>query len=261
MNSGERSGKRGTMMRILSGKILNAAGKIRHWKLAEVGLALSFLLSVCGCGSRAEALIGRADGLSTQPGRGVSEENGQQTGQAGGVCVSEENGQGGEAWMSGNNAQNTLSGQNRASAEPEQLLYVYVCGAVNKPGVVALAPGSRVEDALKAAGGFAGEADKNRVNLADWVTDGEKLYFPTEGEAELPQAAEENAERSDGFVNINSAGTKELCTLPGIGETRAADIISYRERNGIFESTEDIMKVPGIKSAAYEKIKDRITVK
>ena len=117
----------------------------------------------------------------------------------------------------------------------------------------------RVEEALEAAGGFGAEAGREAVNLADWVSDGQKLYFPKEGEAvEEPQA---QADSASGLVNINTADVAALCTLPGIGESRARDIISYREANGGFQACEDIMKVSGIKTAAYEKIKDKITVK
>lgn len=134
---------------------------------------------------------------------------------------------------------------------------VYVCGAVESPGVVTLVEGSRAEDALLAAGGFSENAWKDYVNLAERVTDGQKLYFPTLDEAE--NLAEQ--ETADGLVNINTADVATLCTLPGIGESRAKDIIAYRETHGNFESCEDIMKVSGIKTSIYSKISDRITVK
>ncbi len=145
----------------------------------------------------------------------------------------------------------------------EAKLYVYVCGAVKEPGVVSLDEGSRLEDALKAAGGFAENADKSYVNLAAPAVDGEKVYVPEEGES-LPSdlgTKQESASAGSGLVNINTADAAALCTLPGIGETRAKDIIDYREKNGSFETKEDIMKVPGIKTGAYNKICDKITVK
>lgn len=144
-----------------------------------------------------------------------------------------------------------------AVTEPEEFseIYVYVCGAVMNPGVVRLKEGSRAEDALEAAGGFREDAGTDYVNLAAKVTDGEKLYFPTADER-----AELEAEGSS-LVNINTADAGTLCTLPGIGEARAADIIRYREASGPFETCEDIMKVPGIKTSVYSKISDLITVK
>ncbi len=144
------------------------------------------------------------------------------------------------------------SGAEEALREsPTEMVSVYVCGAVRNPGVVELPADSRVEAALEAAGGFDG-------NLAAKVTDGEMLYFPTRQEADVRQQEREAAQA--GLININTADAAALCTLPGIGEARARDIISCRESEGPFESCEDIMKVPGIKDSVYEKIKDKITV-
>lgn len=141
-------------------------------------------------------------------------------------------------------------------AEPEEAeIWVYVCGAVNRPGVVKLPPGSRWSDALEAAGGFREDAGTDYVNLAARVSDGEKLYFPTAEECERTEE-----EGGSGLVNINTADAGRLCTLPGIGESRAADIIHFRETQGPFENCEDIMKVSGIKTSVYSKIKDLITV-
>ncbi len=147
--------------------------------------------------------------------------------------------------------------------EEETVIRVYVCGAVVNPGVVEIAAGSRAEDALLAAGGFSGEAAREAVNLADWVSDGQKLYFPAEGEEFVADTVggASGGEAASGLVNINTADAATLCTLPGVGESRAADIIAYREANGGFDSCEDIMKVPGIKNAMYEKICDKISVK
>ena len=151
-----------------------------------------------------------------------------------------------------------------------ETIRVYVCGAVVYPGVVEIPADSRVEDALNAAGGFTEEASHVYVNLAAWTEDGQMLYIPTEeeidsGEMVLEQFRQSGMVESDAggtdLVNINTAGVESLCSLPGIGESRAADIIAYREANGFFESCEDIMHVPGIKTGLYEKISDRITVK
>lgn len=160
------------------------------------------------------------------------------------------------------------------STEKVQYIYVHVCGAVRNPSVVELATGSRVADALEAAGGFAEDACTDYVNLAAEVQDGQQLYFPTQEEVnglELSQgdgrlawtqeiASGGNAESSDGKVNINTASESELCTLPGIGTARAQAIIAYRQENGAFAEIADIMKVSGIKTSAYEKIQDKITV-
>lgn len=161
----------------------------------------------------------------------------------------------------GSSEETTLIGtisEGKAQEEPEtNFVYVYVCGAVVSPGVVKLPEGSRASDALQAAGGFAEDAETSYVNLAAKVTDGERLYFPNVTE----EMTFVEQEKKEGLVNINTAGVKELCTLPGIGEARADSIIAYREANGLFGSKEDIMKVSGIKDSAYEKICDKITVK
>ncbi|MCM1535606.1 MAG: helix-hairpin-helix domain-containing protein [Clostridium sp.] len=150
--------------------------------------------------------------------------------------------------------------QEREIAEAEQI-FVHVCGCVVSPGVVELPQGSRVSDALQAAGGFTEDAETSYVNLAAKVEDGEKLYFPSVEESEELQAQTLDGQTGTGLVNINTAGADALCTLSGIGEARAGDIIAYREENGPFQSKEDIMKVPGIKENAYKKICDNITVK
>jgi len=159
-------------------------------------------------------------------------------------------------------AESTAAGSAELSAvstgEQPQTICVYVCGAVISPGVVELPAGSRGCDALDAAGGFAEGADERSVNLAAVLEDGQQVYFPTAEEAEQIQESAEA--ESSGLVNINKADTSQLCTLPGIGESRAAAIIAYREEHGDFASPEDIMQVSGIKTAAYEKIKDYITV-
>lgn len=131
---------------------------------------------------------------------------------------------------------------------------VHVCGQVCRPGIVMLPEGSRAWEAVEAAGGLSGEAHEAAVNLAAVLRDGEKLYIPALGE-ELADDAENR-----GLVNLNTADSAGLQTLPGIGESRAADILSYREKHGGFRAVDEIMQVPGIKESTYEKIRDQITV-
>jgi competence protein ComEA len=161
--------------------------------------------------------------------------------------------------------------------EKELLIRVYVCGAVADPCVVSLPLGSRVEDAVLLAGGFDMEAATDAVNLADWITDGQMLYIPTRAEAEEGKNGKDRqgqyaeawghgfgsdaGNREDSLVNINTADVAVLVTLPGIGESRARDIVAYREKNGPFVQCQDIMKVSGIKTSIYEKICGKITVK
>lgn len=157
-------------------------------------------------------------------------------------------------------AEETLEEPPEAAWDPGSagVIYVHVCGAVNEPCVVELPVGSRGEDAVLAAGGFRADAALEAVNLAGKLEDGMQLYIPTMEEAQTARESRQEAEGA--LVDINRADAARLCTLPGIGEARAAAIIAYREANGLFGRPEDIMQVPGIKESAYEKIKDKITV-
>ncbi len=134
---------------------------------------------------------------------------------------------------------------------------VYVCGAVKKAGVYTLAAGARAEAAVKAAGGFAEIADTSALNLAEIVSDGQKIDVPAIGETSAPDDADAHGISSEdgGLLDINKATVDELMTLPGIGESKAAKIIAYREANGPFASVEALKQVPGIKDGVFEPIK------
>ena len=134
-------------------------------------------------------------------------------------------------------------------------IYVYICGHVNSPGVVKCLKGTRLYEAVAMAGGADDLADMSAVNLAALVADGERIYIPAYGED-----ISVIEEQTEGIVNINKATESELMTLPGIGSSRAADIVRYRTDNGRFQTIEDIMKVSGIKEAAFNKIKNYICV-
>lgn len=146
----------------------------------------------------------------------------------------------------------------------EKPIVVQVTGAVPRPGVYALAQGSRVQDAISAAGGFLAEANKDGINLARALDDGEQLDIPyTEGNSpvilDAPTAVATSPSSAE-LININTASASELDSLPGIGPTTAQKIIAYREQNGPFVSKEDIVNVSGIGPGTYERIKDLITV-
>ncbi len=148
-----------------------------------------------------------------------------------------------------------------ADAE-EQTIYVYVCGFVKNAGVYELEMGSRVFDALSMAGGLTDDACTDYVNLAREATDGEMIYFPSSEEVRdgiMPST--ENTGADTNVININTATVYELTSLRGIGESRACDIVAYRQENGPFENIEDIMKVSGIKESLFSKIKDNICVR
>ena len=139
-------------------------------------------------------------------------------------------------------------------------IYVHICGAVINPGVYQVPAGTRVYQALELAGGSSDDAYLSGINLADKLADGQKVYIPSEGENAEGILSTDSGDVQSVMININTASEAELMTLPGIGQSRAKDIINYRVKNGLFESINDIMKVSGIKEAAFEKIKDLIKV-
>ncbi len=139
-------------------------------------------------------------------------------------------------------------------------LCVFVCGAVKNEGLYYLPAGSRYNDALASAGGFAEDADTSGINLAAFVTDGEKIYFPHEGEVAADGSNSGSGSVSDGRVNINTASEEELTGLSGIGQKKARAIVEYRNQNGAFSSIDEIKNVNGIGNALYEKIKDSICI-
>lgn len=146
-------------------------------------------------------------------------------------------------------------------AEPEsapEIFYVYICGEVKEPGVYQLPEGSRIVDAVEAAGGLLESAAAEAVNLAEKVSDGMQIVILSQ--EEMLEIAKREAEAAAGLVNLNQATKEQLMELPGIGASRAEDIIRYRESAGGFQTIEEIMQVPGIKDAGFQKIKDRIVV-
>ena len=144
-----------------------------------------------------------------------------------------------------------------SSTEPIKI-YVHICGEVNNPGVYELAEGSRIFEAVEAAGGFTEEAAQASLNLAQVISDEEQIVILTQDEA--AEKARLEREQAAGIVNLNTASKEQLMTLTGIGESRAEDILRYRQESGGFQAIEEIMNVPGIKESAYLKIKDSITV-
>ena len=137
-------------------------------------------------------------------------------------------------------------------------IWVYVCGEVRDPGVYELPEGSRITDAVEAAGGMTGDAAETYLNLAETLSDGQKIEVPS---VEMAEALEEAAAQdTSGLVNLNRATEAELMTLSGIGESKAKEIIRYRESRGGFQKPEDLMNIPGIKEGVFHKIRDQITV-
>lgn len=131
-------------------------------------------------------------------------------------------------------------------------ILVYVVGAVKNPGVYEIPEGSHYYDAVKAAGDVLPYADMTAVNMAEPVTESMKIWIPLDPYMKDPGAL--------GLVNINTAGVKELETLPGIGKVTAEKIMAYREEHGSFRTKEDLKRVPSISDGKFKKLADKITL-
>lgn len=155
-------------------------------------------------------------------------------------------------------------------------IFVYVCGAVQSPGVVSLDSGDRLIDAVNAAGGLREDADLNQINLAREAVDGEQITVLTKDEVQAMNGQEEGASdqttqtsaastptstsTQENLININTASATELKELPGVGDVIAENIVRYREENGQFESIDQIKEVSRIGDKIFESIQDMICV-
>ncbi len=151
-----------------------------------------------------------------------------------------------------------------AEAAMESLI-VHVAGAVARPGVYTLEPGQRVIDAVGAAGGPVPDADLSLVNLAEPLVDGSQIRIPLIGEAPvaplrpvLPGGSSGGATAAP--VDLNRATAGELETLIGVGPATAQAILDWREKNGPFRSIDQLLDVPGIGPAKFERLSGEVTV-
>lgn len=179
----------------------------------------------------------------------------------------------------------TVSEDDGTAGRTTGRIFIHVCGEVTIPGVYDLEEGSRIYQAIEMAGGFTEDAAQDFLNMAESLEDGMKIQVPNRKEAgewdtrkavTYPESTgwtqEKEAAGAGGFqersnsntgtakVNLNTAAKEQLMTLKGIGEARAEAIIAYRQELGPFTRIEDIMEVSGIKEAAFQKIKEDITV-
>ncbi len=143
------------------------------------------------------------------------------------------------------------------------LIYVHIGGQVKKPGVYHVSEGTRLFQLIELAGGTKKNAYQKGINLAETVVDGQSIYIPSKSEYKVSNSESDlkNTElETSNKLNINTATEEELTSLPGIGESKAITIISYREENGDFKSIEDIKNVSGIGNATFANIKDLIRI-
>ena len=148
-----------------------------------------------------------------------------------------------------------------AEEEPQvTFILVDVKGAVKNPGVYEANEGDRVNDIIQKAGGILNNGEKNAVNLAMKVSDEMIIYVPYIGEEGEVVNDQASLSATEGLVNINKASETELLQLPGVGPSKAAAIIEYREQNGGFSTKEDLKKISGIGEKTYEKLEPFLTI-
>ena len=200
---------------------------IRGWSLIVILLSV---LSVSGCS------VSEEDGLQE-----VTEKVSQEP-----EVSQKDSGKSEDQEKPGQTEGDTDTGSKKSA---EKKIWVYVCGAVNAPGVYELKEDARLYEAIELAGGVNQEAAPEVLNQARVLADGERIYVPKQDEAESyslqDQGLESNAGTADtrGKININTAGKEELMTLPGIGEAKAEKILRYREQLGGFHSTRQLKEI------------------
>ena len=147
--------------------------------------------------------------------------------------------------------------------ENKNHIYVYLSGEVESPGVYKLENEARLYQAIELAG-MTKNAQKEYLNLAETVYDGQQIHILSKKEYKKSQEQDtdivQNTDSDNALININTATPEELQSLSGIGETRAKAIIEYREKNGKFQTIEDIKNVSGIGDSTFENIQNDITV-
>lgn len=151
-------------------------------------------------------------------------------------------------------------GERTEGTEQPDFYYVYLCGAVKKPGVYALPAGSRIFEAIAMAGGLREDADETFVNQAEIIADGMKIQIYTREETANGMTGFKSDVEDDDRIDLNTADIAKLMTLPGIGKTKAEAILAYRKEQGSFSKIEDLMQVSGIKEGTFLQIKEHIKV-
>ncbi|WP_121611664.1 helix-hairpin-helix domain-containing protein [Mesobacillus foraminis] len=163
-------------------------------------------------------------------------------------------------------------GKAQAKEKPEQENEVSVPmmadikGAVKKPGVYDVHQGERVIDLIEKAGGLTNKADTASINFAMKIGDEMAIYIPEKGgqgppAGQIPVSGGGESTGNSQKVNLNSASASELETLPGIGPSKSAAIIEFRETSGAFKTVDDLKLISGIGDKTFEKLRELITVK
>lgn len=238
-------------------------------KLKTLFLMITVVCLFAGCGMKENQVF--FDSESSELENQVENGNGDELEEP--VCGESTEEQNGEMVENGEGSLTESLG------ETKTLCYVYACGAIANPGVYEVAHDTRVCEVIQYAGGLTEDAATTCINQALAVYDGLMLVIPTvtqweNGEFVLDengfpiQVPKETASGKgnpgsvvdDGKVNINEATVEQLCTLPGVGASRAESIVAYRQEHGAFQCIEDIKKVSGIKDGLFEKIKEKIKV-
>lgn len=150
--------------------------------------------------------------------------------------------------------------QEEGAIELQEDIVVHVCGEVIEEGVYTLPAGSRIYQAIEAAGGMTDLAASTYLNQAEFLTDGQSVVVFSKEEIEQGQVTETLGMKAEsGKMNINTATKEELMTLSGIGESKAVSILGYRETNGKFQTIEELKNISGIGDATFDKFKEQIT--
>ncbi|MEO6606460.1 MAG: ComEA family DNA-binding protein [Aeromicrobium sp.] len=142
---------------------------------------------------------------------------------------------------------------------PADDLVIDVVGKVKKPGIVTVPKGSRVFEAIDAAGGLKGKVDTTALNMARVLVDGEQLLVGLEP-AVVPGSAPAAGGAATAKINLNTATAEQLDTLPGVGPVTAQSILSWREENGRFTSIDDLLDVKGIGDATLGELRELVSV-
>lgn len=181
----------------------------------------------------------------------------------------------GDQYLSGDSGTSNTLGT--SDSNQQQKFPVYIVGEVKKPGIYLIAKGTFLYQLVEMAGGLSSNAARNSINLAFLIPGNQMIKIPSIKDVSSGniggtsdqiiitkdngfEATSSSANNANAKVNINTATSEQLETLPGVGAATAQMIIDYRTKNGGFKIIQDIMKISGIKESKYNQIKDRITV-